>query len=181
MKPQFLQPRLARCHLQLLYAICTVSFPLCILFPAATVVVVSSSISRRSFSLLPGDRTGTTLQEIRLHEETPMGIRHTITPTFISDLCFFVHFAFILHPQHYKEQCHRSRQSAHEKCKSKTNVPTNILHQALKIRLHRKINIRMACQNTFSWVQAEPVHNRSMMQNLKAKKDKPPSLTSNHF
>lgn len=131
----------------------------------------------------PGDRTGTTLQEMHLHQETPVSmrhIRHTITPTFISDLCFFIHFPYIFHPQLCKEQCHRGRENMHEKRKrSKTSIPTNILYQALKIRVYHKINIRMACQNAFSCVQAEPVHNRSKMQNLKAKKDKPNVLNSN--
>ena len=132
---------------------------------------ISFPAASQDLSLLPGYRTGATLQEMHLHQETPIGIRHAVTPAFISALCFFVHFAFILHPQHYKEQGHRGRESIHEKCeKSKPSIPTNILYQALKIRADHKINTRTACQKAFSWVQAEPVHNRLVMQNLKAKK-----------
>lgn len=166
-KPQLLQQTAGRWRLQLLYATCAVSCSLhipCVLLPAVTLVGATSSISRRSLSLLPGDRAGTTAQETHLDQETPVGIRHTITPTSISGLCFFIYVAFILHHQHSKEQCHRSRESDHEKCKKgKPSMPTNLLHKALTIRVYHKINIRTACQNAFNWVQAEPVHNRSRM------------------
>lgn len=60
--------------------------------PAVTVGDVTSSISRRFFSPAPRWHNRNYLKEIRLHQETPISIRHTVTHTLISALCFFLHF-----------------------------------------------------------------------------------------
>lgn len=168
-KPQFLQPRLARWCLQLLYAICTVSCSLHIpriLLPAVRAVCVTSGISRRSLSLLPGDRTGTTLQEMHLHQETPLGIRHTVTSPLLSFQIFVSLFTLPLYFSITRCNVTAAGKAFMESARRANPTFLQIFFiKPPKLRVYHKINLRMACENAFNWVQAEPVHNRSMMQN----------------
>lgn len=132
---------------------------------------VLQAVSQGDLSLLPGDRTGTTLQEMHLHQETPLGIRRTVTSPLLS---FQIFVSLFTSPLYFSiTRCNVTGAGKAFMESARRANPTFLqifFIKPSKLRVYHKINLSLACQNAFNWVQAEPVHNRSMMQNLKAKR-----------